>query len=302
METSAFLLHGSGSSSTLDMHVAIPMLAAGALALSALVLPMPRLVTGVRQRARLPQPTLLWPIFAAWALAIIADAAGEGRALHHDALIEGSVPRWAGAILFLFAWQIMITAMMLPTSLPLIRLFNRAAADQPQADVVRAAFVSGYVLIWTVFGALAFFGDVAVHESVDHWMWLREHTWLIGGSTLVIAGAFQFSDLKKKCLSECRHPAAFLLKHYKRGIGEAFRIGRQHGFFCLGCCWALMLVGFAVGVANLAWMAVLTALMLFEKTGPSGDRGVVPIGLGFIALGALVLLHPGWLPNVFFQA
>ena len=115
----------------------------------------------------------------------------------------------------------------------------------------------------------------------------------------MLAGAFQFSDLKKKCLSECRNPGAFLLKHYRRGIGEAFRMGRGHGFFCLGCCWALMLVGFAVGVANLAWMAVLTLLMLFEKTGKGGERGVAPIGFGLIALGVLVLLNPSWLPPVF---
>src|SRR5258706_540132 len=82
--------------------------------------------------------------------------------------------------------------------------------------------------------------------------------WPIGGSVLIGAGLFQFSDLKDRCLSECRNPGAFLMKHYRRGAAEAFRIGRTHGLFCLGCCWALMLVAFAVGVANLAWMAVLT--------------------------------------------
>ena len=78
--------------------------------------------------------------------------------------------------------------MMLPSSLPLIRLFNRTAAPQPQANVVRAAFLGGYVLIWTAFGALAFGGDIVVHAAVDRWAWLEEHAWLIGGSTLAAGG------------------------------------------------------------------------------------------------------------------
>ena len=86
------------------------------------------------------------------------------------------------------------------------------------------------------------------------------------------------------------------MPRYQRGTRAAFRLGRQHGLFCLGCCWAIMLVGFAAGVANLWWMAALTALMVFEKTGREGQRGVRPIGLGLIALGILVLAEPAVLP------
>ena len=113
---------------------------------------------------------------------------------------------------------------------------------------------------------------------------------------LLLAGAFQFSDLKERCLRECRHPGIYLMQHYRRGIVEAFRLGRGHGLFCLGCCWALMLVGFAAGVANLAWMVVLTLLMVFEKTGRGGDRASGPIGIGLLALGGLVFIDPGWVP------
>jgi predicted metal-binding membrane protein len=190
----------------------------------------------------------------------------------------------------------MVAAMMLPSSLPLMRLFSRTARDQPHANVVRALFLLGYALVWTTFGALAFGSDIVLHRTVDAWPWLSEHDWLVGGSVLIGAGLFQFSDLKDRCLNECRHPGAFLMKHYRRGRAEAFAIGRTHGLFCLGCCWALMLVAFAVGVANLAWMGVLTLVMLFEKTGRRGDRGVAPIGIGLVLLGIVVLLHPGWLP------
>jgi predicted metal-binding membrane protein len=186
---------------------------------------------------------------------------------------------------------------MLPSSLPLIRLFYRAADSQPRPALAKSAFVTGYAAVWTAFGALAFVGDYGVHATVDRIGWLSAHPWLIGGSVLMLAGAFQFTDLKEKCLDECRHPAAYMLRYYRRGVREAFRMGRGHGWFCLGCCWALMLVSFAVGVANLAWMAALTLLMVFEKTGPHGERGVAPIGVGLMAFGALVMLHPGWLPG-----
>jgi predicted metal-binding membrane protein len=115
---------------------------------------------------------------------------------------------------------------------------------------------------------------------------------------LALAGAFQFSSLKDACLRQCRHPGAYLLRHYRRGVREAFELGRGHGLFCVGCCWALMLVMFAAGVANLWWMAALTAVMVYEKTGSGGRRAVPTTGLALLLFATLVLAHPGWLPNV----
>jgi predicted metal-binding membrane protein len=282
------------------MHVLVPAVLAAAVALVVIWRPSRQLAgAGANLRSHVPQPSLLWPVIGAWALALAAQAAGQSESLHHGELLEGGLSLWWAALLFVLAWQVMIAAMMLPSSLPLIRLFNRTAASQPRANFVRAAFLGGYGLIWTSFGVLAFAGDIGVHAAVDRWGWLADRTYLIGGSTLLLAGAFQFSDLKKKCLSECRNPGAYLLKNYRRGIGEAFAMGRGHGWFCLGCCWALMLVGFAVGIANLAWMAALTLIMLYEKTGKGGERGVAPIGFGLMALGALVLLDPAWMPALF---
>jgi predicted metal-binding membrane protein len=163
----------------------------------------------------------------------------------------------------------------------------------PMAFTVSIALIAGYAMVWTAFGVLAFVGDVGLHKLVHAWPWLAAHPQLIAGSVLALAGAFQFSELKERCLTECRHPGSFLVHHYRRGAAAAFRLGRIHGMFCLGCCWALMLVGFAAGVANLWWMAALTALMVFEKTGRGGDRGVVPIGAGLIMASAIVLLAPG---------
>ena len=244
---------------------------------------------------RLP-PTVAGAIAVAWALAVGAEISGRGTALHHDALIEGKLPYALALVLFLVAWQAMIAAMMVPSTLPLLRLFAAAATDQPRPRAAIVAFLAGYALVWTAFGWLAFVGDTMIHATVDGTPWLARHDWLIAGGTLALAGAFQFSALKDRCLEVCRHPGAFLLRHYERGLPGALALGRRHGLFCLGCCWALMLLMFAAGVANLWWMAGLTALMVYEKTGTAGRRAVPVAGIALLACAALVLAHPHWLP------
>jgi predicted metal-binding membrane protein len=250
-------------------------------------------VAGVRTRRSGVPPVLIGAIATAWAVAITAEATGEAELLGHGALIHSHLPLIGALGVFVLAWQLMIAAMMLPSSLPLIRMFRVAAAGQQKPGQATAALIAGYAMVWTAFGALAFVGDVGLHKFVHAWPWLAAHPQLIAGSVLALAGAFQFSELKERCLTECRHPGPFLVQHYQRGAAAAFRLGRIHGLFCVGCCWALMLVGFAAGVANLWWMAALTALMVFEKTGRGGDRGVLPIGAGLILASAIVLLVPG---------
>jgi predicted metal-binding membrane protein len=249
----------------------------------------------IAARLRLPRPAVLAAIAAAWIVAAIAQSTGRGSAVHHDALLVDGPPVWLAVALFIVSWQVMIAAMMLPSSLPLIGLFDAASSSLPRRGRTLAAFLGGYALVWTSFGLAAFAGDAALHALVRRTPWLALHPYVIGASVLAGAGLFQFSSLKDRCLDQCRHPAAFLVRHYDRGTRAALRLGRAHGLFCLGCCWALMLVGFAVGVANLSWMALLTLLMVFEKTGRGGDRGVVPIGVGLIAFGGAVALQPAWL-------
>jgi predicted metal-binding membrane protein len=247
-------------------------------------------------------PAALAAVTLAWAVTILAQSNGTAALLNHGHLIEGDrfgapPPLWVALPLFLVAWQVMVVAMMLPSSLPMVRLFRATAARQPRPVAVRWAFLSGYLLVWGAFGAVAFLQDIAIHRLVDRTPWLEAHPWVIAGGALAIAGAFQFSALKEKCLTECRHPAAFLLQHYRRGVDGAFRLGRKHGVFCLGCCWALMLVMFAAGVANLLWMGVLGALMFYEKVGRAGQRVSHVAGVLLLILGALVFFHPAGLPS-----
>lgn len=238
-------------------------------------------------------------IAAAWCLAIGAQLSGSAAFLHHDTLIErGPAPPVALA-LFVLAWLVMVAAMMLPSSLPLMRMFAVASANQPRSALMLAAFIAAYAAIWSAFGLAAFAGDVAVHRIVDRDAFLNAHPWIVSGGVLAVAGAFQFSALKDACLRACRLPANFLMRHYRRGLRAAFELGSRHGLFCVGCCWALMLISFAAGFASLWWMAGLTALMVFEKTA-SGGRAAVPVaGAILLVWSALVIAHPPWLPAAF---
>jgi predicted metal-binding membrane protein len=236
-------------------------------------------------------------IGVAWITAAVAQLSGSAAILHHDALIESGPPPAIALALFVVGWLLMIAAMMLPSSLPLIRMFAFAAANQERPALVLTAFLGGYALVWTAYGIVAFFGDVAVHRTVDRITWLQAHPWTVAGIVLATAGAFQFTPLKDACLRACRLPGNFLMHHYGRGMRAAFALGYRHGLFCTGCCWALMLVGFAAGFASLWWMAALTALMTYERTARQG-RAAVPIaGVVLIVWSIMVFAHPWWLPR-----
>lgn len=236
-----------------------------------------------------PSPVLIG-IGAAWVVSIAAEWSGAAGSVHHDSLLEGGPGFGPALLLFLLAWQVMVAAMMVPSSLPLVRMYSAASAGVPDRGRSLAAFLGGYAVAWSGFGALAFAFDAGVHAAVNASPWVSGHDWAIGPSVLILAGAFQFSALKDACLKACRHPASFLQRHYRRGPAGGFNLGLRHGAFCVGCCWALMLVLFAVGMSNLIWMAALTALMVHEKTRPSGDRTVPLTGVVLLAIGSTLLL------------
>jgi predicted metal-binding membrane protein len=123
----------------------------------------------------------------------------------------------------------MIVAMMLPASRPLIGCSAGRAPTSPGPLRAKAALLGGYTVVWTGFGAVAFLGDLGVHHLVERWAWLAARPALVGGTVLLLAGGFQFSKLKDRCLRVCRHPAGYLLQHYRRGTGAAFRLGPATG-------------------------------------------------------------------------
>ena len=234
---------------------------------------------------------VLSAVAAAWAAAIAAQASGAASVVRHDTVLADGLPPAAAVLLFLAGWQVMTAAMMLPSSLPLVRMFAAASLPAPGRARAMAAFLGAYALIWTTFGALGFAADAGLHALIDANAWVERHEWAIAPSVLVLAGAFQFTPLKDACLRACRHPASFIHRHYQRGTAGAFRLGVRHGLFCVGCCWALMLVMFALGVASLTWMALLTALMVHEKTRPAGARTVPLTGATLLAVGTTLFLY-----------
>ena len=242
----------------------------------------------------LPRPILVG-IGAAWAAAIGAQVAGVAALANHDSLLTGDRPPFlVGALIALLAWQVMIAAMMLPSSLPLVRLYGRATERAPERRRSMAAFIGGYVVVWSAFGLAAFCFDASIHAAVNSNSWLRHHDWWIGGTTLALAGVFQFTPLKDACLDKCRHPTQFLTRYYERGPAGGFKLGARHGAFCVGCCWALLLVMFAAGVASLVWMALLTAVMIHEKTRPTGAKAVPVTGVALLGAASIVLMYSAY--------
>jgi predicted metal-binding membrane protein len=237
-------------------------------------------------------------IVGAWGLSAWAELSGAAVQLHHHTLYESGRPLWLSALIVLGAWQVMTMAMMLPSSLGFIRMYATTANNAPDFPRALTLFLVAYFAVWSAFALVAFGGDMLVHRTVDALPWLGAHPQTIAALTLGFAGAYQLTPLKDACLKACRHPGMYLTRHYQRGALNGMRLGFGHALFCLGCCWALMLVMFAAGVAHLAWMGALAIVMLIEKAAPSGNRIVVPVGVALGLLAALALIGPHFIPGL----
>ena len=241
-------------------------------------------------RLRRDPAVTLWAVAGvSWAITFALTLTGGTEAAHHDHVLEHDSQPWALRItLFLAVWVVMLGAMMLPTLVPLARMFGPVSARAGRPHTARAGLYGGYLLVWLAFAPLALLFDASVHLVVHAWPWLEAHEGLILSSTLVLVGAYQLSPLKDRCLTACRDPLTFLWQHYRRGLRGALNLGVRHGLWCVGCCWALMLLMFATGVGSLAWMVGLTAVMVAEKTTRWGARLVVPVGVVLIASGLVL--------------
>ena len=182
------------------------------------------------------------------------------------------------------AWILMTTAMMLPTTLPLFDAFDRLAATRSDHWRLMALLGLGYMTVWGAFGLLAHALHALLVAGVERAPALAWHGWAIGAATIALAGAFQFSRLKHRCLEKCRTPLSFVIEHWRgrRHGWQAYALGARHGLFCVGCCWALMLLMFVVGAGNLGWMLLLAALMAIEKNFPWGRRLSTPLGVALL--------------------
>ncbi len=184
-----------------------------------------------------------------------------------------------------------MAAMMLPTAAPFLRLFWQCCVFRKIAAHSHiAAAAGGYILLWLFFSLLA----AGAHKVAAEWNALNSSMALADptarAALFAAAAAYQFTPLKFACLRGCRPPPLFLILHWQTGIGGAFRLGLKNGAYCVGCCWALMLLLFAGGVMDFRWIVGLTLLVLAEKILPPHPIVARSFGVGLLALAVVELL------------
>ena len=196
------------------------------------------------------------------------------------------------ALIHTAGWLLMIFAMMLPTTLPLLDQFRRMTTQRADGPRLMALVVAGYVGAWTLFGLAAHGLDWLVFEAVSQTPWLAFHGWVLGAAVMAGAGLFQFSALKHHCLEKCRTPLSFIMEHWsgRAHRRQAFLLGVHHGAFCVGCCWALMLLMFVVGTGSIGWMLALGAIMAIEKNLPWGRQLSTPLGVFLLAVAGVTVM------------
>jgi predicted metal-binding membrane protein len=218
------------------------------------------------------------PIVTATGLGLITIAAWA-------ALIAGAP--MTDPLAFLVAWIVMMAAMMLPSSAPMFLLFRVSASDGPNGELRTLTFGAGYLLVWAVVGAVVLVAQRVLDAT------LNPDVRPVGvAAVLVAAGAYQFTPLKATCLRACQTPADFLVRHWRSGTLGALRLGLDHGLYCLGCCWALMVVLVAAGGMGLAWVALIALIVLVEKLVPRAIWFSRAVGVAFALGGVVVLLRP----------
>jgi len=194
-----------------------------------------------------------------------------------------------------FMWLVMMIGMMAPSVAPMLMLVTAAHPKQAgkRAGVSIPLFGGGYFGVWAAFSLVAAAIQWLLHNAAMLSPAMKTSSPRIAGGILLLAGLYQITPWKSKCLSHCRSPLGFLMTHWHDGFSGAVRMGAEHGLYCLGCCWAMMLLMFATGAMNIVWMAALGALMTIEKM-TSTPRFARVLGIGFIDAGFGFLVLGFW--------
>ena len=215
----------------------------------------------------------------------------------------GSAGVLAGAVPYLLGWGVMMAAMMLPSAAPTITLYagmRRNAARAGNRGVGGVLFASVYVGLWLAFGLPVYLIERTVVAAAGSSHQVASLLPYGAALTLAAAGVYQFTPLKKACLSVCQHSFVFLLGHWRDGYLGSLRMARQHALYCIGCCWGLMIVLVAAGAMSLPWVLAITAVVLAEKFLPEapGDWVARLVGVGLLVAGLAVAIHPQFVTGV----
>ena len=175
-------------------------------------------------------------IALAWVSLLVWGQSPYSRFLDHEALTDVTGEDVRLLVFFVAAWTLMIFAMMLPTTMPLIALFRKITSERPNHLMLVGLLAGGYLAVWMAFGLLVHVADLGVHEAAEVIPWLDNNYWVIGAGTLLLAGAYQFTPLKYHCLDKCRSPFSCIKSRWSggNGAGEAVRKRLEHGLFWPG--------------------------------------------------------------------
>jgi predicted metal-binding membrane protein len=190
-------------------------------------------------------------------------------------------------------WGIMMIGMMVPSAAPMMLLYAhvlRSRSDETEPLVPSAVFFAGYVTVWLCFSVIATLLQWKLEQAALLSPMMVSTSPVIGGVVLIVAAVYQWTPLKNVCLRHCRSPIWYLSTHWRHGVGGAYRMGLEHGAYCLGCCWILMALLFVGGVMNLLCVAAITIFVLLEKVAPFG-RGLGRVGsivLGVIGVAMML--------------
>jgi predicted metal-binding membrane protein len=194
-------------------------------------------------------------------------------------------------------WIVMMVGMMTPSVAPMILLYGAIARQNAgrHAFAPPAWFLSGYLLAWSAFGAMATLSQWLLERAAVVAPMMAGAGRIPGGILLIAAGIYQWLPLKQACLASCRAPLAFVQRHggFQPSARGALRLGVLHGFYCVGCCWALMALLFAFGVMNLRWIAALMVLTLIEKLAPAAKAVARGLGVAAVVAGILLVTTAG---------
>jgi predicted metal-binding membrane protein len=202
---------------------------------------------------------------------------------------------------YLGIWVTMMAAMMLPSVAPMALFFARVSSERERrgsGHVPTWTFVAAYFAIWSVYG-LAGYALYRLITTFDTGFlaWHRAGPYVAGGA-IAAAGIYELTPLKRMCLRHCRSPLHFLLTGWREGWIGALRMGGEHGAYCVGCCWGLMVILFGLGVMSLLWMAIVASLIFAQKVLPRGERLTLPFALAFVALGVWIAAVPDRVPGL----
>jgi predicted metal-binding membrane protein len=216
-------------------------------------------------------------------------------------LQDGFAGPYAAAVVFSM-WCAMTLAMMLPSAAPMILTYTEiadTAARKRERIVSPFVLAAGYAVVWFGFSVFAALGQIGLTRAALLDRSMASASPLLSGAIFIFAGIYQFSALKHACLTQCRHPFSVFFTNWATTPAGVFKLGIKQGLFCVGCCWAMMLLMFAVGLMNVVWMAGIGIAMTLEKM-LTGRRFTHAIGVVLIVIGAgivLTTLAGGWSPR-----